>query len=40
MYIFDMLFQETNLAGVFEIDIEPKMDERGFFARAWVPEGI
>jgi dTDP-4-dehydrorhamnose 3,5-epimerase len=30
-----MTFEETGLAGVFEIQIEPKPDERGFFARSW-----
>jgi dTDP-4-dehydrorhamnose 3,5-epimerase len=30
-----MIFVETRLAGVFEIHIEPKSDERGFFARTW-----
>jgi dTDP-4-dehydrorhamnose 3,5-epimerase len=30
-----MIFQETELAGVFEIGLEPKCDERGFFARSW-----
>jgi dTDP-4-dehydrorhamnose 3,5-epimerase len=30
-----MTFQETKLAGVFEIQIEAKADERGFFARTW-----
>jgi dTDP-4-dehydrorhamnose 3,5-epimerase len=30
-----MTFQETKLAGVFEIHLEPKVDERGFFARSW-----
>lgn len=30
-----MLFQETEIAGVVAIRIEPKMDERGFFARTW-----
>lgn len=30
-----MFFQETSLAGVFEIHIDPKADERGFFARTW-----
>lgn len=30
-----MKFQETKLAGVFEIEIEPHSDERGFFARTW-----
>jgi dTDP-4-dehydrorhamnose 3,5-epimerase len=33
-----MIFQETKLAGVFEIDVEPKYDERGFFARSWCQE--
>lgn len=26
---------ETKLPGVFEIDIEPHLDERGFFGRSW-----
>jgi dTDP-4-dehydrorhamnose 3,5-epimerase len=30
-----MMFHETSLAGVFEIHVEPKQDERGFFARTW-----
>jgi len=30
-----MIFHKTKLAGVFEIYIEPKTDERGFFARSW-----
>jgi dTDP-4-dehydrorhamnose 3,5-epimerase len=30
-----MKFEETKLSGVFEIHIEPKADERGFFARSW-----
>ena len=30
-----MIFNETKLAGVFEVHIEPKCDERGFFARSW-----
>jgi dTDP-4-dehydrorhamnose 3,5-epimerase len=30
-----MIFQETRLQGVFEIHLEPKADERGFFARCW-----
>ena len=30
-----MIFTQTNLAGVFEIRIEPSCDERGFFARSW-----
>ena len=30
-----MLFTETPLAGAFIVDIEPREDERGFFARTW-----
>ena len=30
-----MRIHETAIAGVFEIDIEPSRDERGFFARVW-----
>lgn len=30
-----MTFHETQLKGVFEIHVEPKCDERGFFARSW-----
>jgi dTDP-4-dehydrorhamnose 3,5-epimerase len=30
-----MIFHETKLAGVFEIQVELKPDERGFFARTW-----
>ncbi len=30
-----MKFTPTHMAGAFVIDIEPKIDERGFFARAW-----
>ncbi|NLB78022.1 MAG: dTDP-4-dehydrorhamnose 3,5-epimerase [Clostridiaceae bacterium] len=30
-----MIFQETELQGVFLINIEKKQDERGFFARSW-----
>jgi dTDP-4-dehydrorhamnose 3,5-epimerase len=30
-----MTFNATKLPGVFEIHLEPKMDERGFFARSW-----
>jgi len=30
-----MIFRETKLHGAFEIHLEPKCDERGFFARAW-----
>jgi dTDP-4-dehydrorhamnose 3,5-epimerase len=30
-----MRFCETKLPGVFEINIEPHMDARGFFGRSW-----
>ena len=30
-----MIFHETKLAGVFEIRLEQKTDDRGFFARSW-----
>lgn len=30
-----MTFQETRLSGVFEINLEPAHDSRGFFARSW-----
>ena len=30
-----MIFQETLLRGLYTIDLEPKTDERGFFARSW-----
>ena len=30
-----MKFSETKLKGAYIIDVEPKGDERGFFARAW-----
>jgi len=30
-----MTFQETKLAGVFEIHLQPLSDDRGFFARSW-----
>ena len=30
-----MTFRETKVQGVFEIHLEPKPDDRGFFARAW-----
>lgn len=35
MQSFDVTFNKTKLPGVFEIDLEPKRDERGFFARTW-----
>jgi len=33
-----MKFLETGIPGVFKIRIEPKPDERGFFARTWCPK--
>jgi dTDP-4-dehydrorhamnose 3,5-epimerase len=30
-----MNFHQTKLPGVFEIRLDPKPDERGFFARSW-----
>jgi dTDP-4-dehydrorhamnose 3,5-epimerase len=33
-----MIFTKTELSGVFIIDLERKVDERGFFARAWCQE--
>lgn len=33
-----MKFHQAKLPGVFEIDIEPRLDERGFFARTWCAE--
>jgi len=30
-----MLFRETRIPGVFEMHIQPQLDERGFFARGW-----
>jgi dTDP-4-dehydrorhamnose 3,5-epimerase len=30
-----MKLTETDLPGVVEVDIEPNIDERGFFARTW-----
>jgi len=30
-----MTFHETKISGAFEIYLEPKLDERGFFARTW-----
>jgi len=36
--LFEMLFTETRLKGAFIIDLEPREDERGFFARSWCTE--
>jgi dTDP-4-dehydrorhamnose 3,5-epimerase len=30
-----MIFNQTTIPGVFEIDLDPHADERGFFARSW-----
>jgi dTDP-4-dehydrorhamnose 3,5-epimerase len=30
-----MIFKELQLKGVFTVDLEPKEDNRGFYARAW-----
>lgn len=30
-----MIFHPTKISGAFEIDVEPHVDERGFFARSW-----
>lgn len=32
---FTMRFHETTIPGVFEIYLEPRIDDRGFFARSW-----
>ena len=33
-----MLFTETMLKGAYVVDLEPREDERGFFARSWCAE--
>jgi len=33
-----MIFRETGLPGACLIEIEPRVDERGFFARSWCQE--
>ena len=33
-----MIFSETELPGAYTIDVDPRRDERGFFARAWCAE--
>jgi dTDP-4-dehydrorhamnose 3,5-epimerase len=30
-----MIFQETKIGGVYEVHLDRKPDERGFFARSW-----
>lgn len=33
-----MIFRPTGLPGAYVVDIEPRVDERGFFARTWCQE--
>jgi dTDP-4-dehydrorhamnose 3,5-epimerase len=33
-----MIFHQTKVAGAFEIHLEPRTDDRGFFARSWCQE--
>lgn len=33
--VFQLIFRETKLPGAFEINLEAKPDDRGFFARTW-----
>ena len=33
-----MIFEETSLAGAYVIDLDPIVDDRGFFARAWAED--
>lgn len=35
-----MKFRPTNIPGAYLIDLEPRRDERGFFARAWCAEEL
>lgn len=35
-----MIFTATNISGAYLISLEPKRDERGFFARAWCEEEL
>ncbi len=35
-----MKFSETNIPGAHVISLEPKRDDRGFFARAWCQEEL
>jgi dTDP-4-dehydrorhamnose 3,5-epimerase len=35
-----MRFLETPLAGAFSIEIEPHVDDRGFFARVWAQDEL
>lgn len=38
--IFNMIFTETNISGIYVITLEAKRDERGFFARAWCEQEL
>ena len=40
MHCLDMYFKKTDLSGVFEIEIELKEDERGYFARIFSDEEL
>ena len=35
-----MIFHETKLAGAYLIDLDRRVDQRGFFARAFLREGV
>jgi dTDP-4-dehydrorhamnose 3,5-epimerase len=35
-----MIFRETELPGVHVVELEPRHDERGFFARVWDPDEL
>ena len=35
-----MIFRETELSGVRVVELEPRHDERGFFARVWDPDEL
>jgi len=35
-----MIFQGTKLPGAFEIHLDPKADDRGFFARTWCKQAF
>ena len=35
-----MKFVETKLAGAYVVEIEPRSDERGFFARSFCEEEL
>ena len=35
-----MIFNQTELAGAYVIELEPRADERGFFARTWCQQEL